>query len=74
MNERFTYFKSPYFDLALGGFSLLVGLISTFNGATIARFGRVINRADEPREFWEVVAGYYLIAVCFVAYFFYELR
>ena len=63
----------PNIFLILGGISLCVGAISMCTGVTWARFGRVIYRANEPRQFWEDVAACYLVGVCFIGYFLYKV-
>ncbi len=64
-------FREPYFYLIIGVVSLCTGVVSTFTGVTWARFGRVIYRANQPKEFWEDVIACYIIAVCFIGYFVY---
>jgi hypothetical protein len=65
--------RPPYIFLILGGVSLCVGVVSTFTGVTWAYYGRVIHRAEEPRQFWEDVATCYLIGVYFIGYFLYKV-
>lgn len=59
--------------LILGVISLSVGVAATFTGVTWARFGRVIYRAKQPKEFWEDVIACYLIGVCFIGYFLFSV-
>ena len=66
--------SSPYIFLFLGVISFSVGVISTCTGVTWVRFGRVIYRAKEPKQFWEDVATSYIIAVCFFGYFLYVIN
>jgi hypothetical protein len=64
----------PLYGLLLFGvFSLFLAVVGTCTGETWARFGRVIRRDKEPKEFWEDVAACYLIGVCFIGYFLYRL-
>jgi hypothetical protein len=65
--------RGPYFYLILGIISLSVGVVSTCTGVVWARFGRVIYRAKQPKEFWEDVVACYLIGVCFIGYFLYQV-
>jgi hypothetical protein len=76
MNARFIGYiltSGPHYFLILGLISLSVGVVSTFTGVTWARFGRVIYRAKQPKEFWEDVVACYLIALCFIGYFLYQV-
>ena len=66
--------RGPYFYLILGIISLSVGIVSTCTGVVWARFGRVIYRAKQPKEFWEDVVACYLIGLCFVGYFLYQVH
>jgi hypothetical protein len=68
-----SHLRPPYIFLILGVISLFMGVVSTCTGEAWARFGRVICRAKEPRQFWEDVATCYLIGVCFIAYFLYKV-
>lgn len=65
--------RGPYFYLILGIISLSVGVVSTFTGVAWARFGRVIYRAKQPKEFWEDVVACCLIGLCFIGYFLYQV-
>jgi len=65
--------REPYFYLILGIISLIVGVVSTCTGVVWARFGRVIYRAKQPKEFWEDVVACYLIGLCFIGYFLYQV-
>jgi len=53
---------------AITFFSL--GVFSTFTGKASTRYSWVY-RAEEPKEFWWVVAIQYLIGVLFLGYFLY---
>jgi RsiW-degrading membrane proteinase PrsW (M82 family) len=63
--------RGPYLYLILGIILLFVGLVSTCTGVVWARFGRVIYRAEQPREFWEDVVTSFAIGVCLIGYFLY---
>lgn len=65
--------RGPYFYLILGIISLTVGVVSTCSGVDWGRFGRVIYRAEHPKEFWEDVVATYLIGLCFIGYFLYQV-
>jgi len=64
--------RIPYIFLILSAFFLSLAVVSTYIGKTWARFGVVVFRAEEPRQFWEVVAVYYLGSVWFIGYFLYK--
>jgi hypothetical protein len=63
----------PYGLLIFGLMSLLLALVGTCTGEAWARFGRVVYRAKEPKQFWRLIAAYYLGGVCFVGYFLYTV-
>ena len=65
--------RTPYVFLILGLISLSVGGVATYTGATWARFGRVIYRDKQPKEFWEDVVACYFIGVCFMGYFLFKV-
>jgi uncharacterized RDD family membrane protein YckC len=65
--------RPPYIFLILGFISLAVGVISTCTGVSWARYGRVIHRAQEPKEFWWDVVTCYLVGVWFIGYFLYKV-
>jgi len=65
--------EPPYIFLILGVITLCVGVVSTCTGETWARYGRVIYRAEEPRQFWQAVATCYIGGVCFIGYFLYQV-
>ena len=63
---------APMYGLLLFGvFSLFLAVAGTCTGEAWARFGRVVYRAKEPKQFWRLVAMYYLGGVCFIGYFLY---
>jgi hypothetical protein len=57
--------------LLFGVFSLFLAVAGTCTGEAWARFGRVVHRAKEPKQFWWLVAMYYVGGVCFIGYFLY---
>ena len=73
MPDLHSLLRPQYIFLILGVISLCVGMVSTCTGVAWARYGRVIYRAKEPRQFWEDVATCYLIGVCFIGYFLYKV-
>jgi hypothetical protein len=62
---------TPYGLLIFGVFSLVLAVVGTCTGETLARFEGVIYRADDPKEFWWLIAIYYLGAVGLIGYFLY---
>lgn len=65
--------RGPYFYLIIGTISFSVGVVSTCTGVVWARFGRVIYRDKQPKEFWEDVVVSYLIGIGFIGYFLYRI-
>ena len=63
----------PYALFIFGVFSLLLAVVGTCTGEAWARFGRVVYRDKEPKEFWSLIAIYYLGGVCLIAYFLYKV-
>lgn len=57
--------------LVFGVISFCGAVISTCTGKTRVRYTRTIYRAEEPSEFWWVVAIYYLSALFFVGLYLY---
>jgi len=66
-------FKPPRLFLTLGAISFFGAVVSTCTGKTWARFQGWINRAEEPRQFWGVVAMYLLVGICFIGIFLYQI-
>ena len=73
MPDLHSLLRGPYYYLILGIISLSVGAVSTRTGVVWARFGRIIYRAKQPKEFREYVVACYLIGVCFIGYFLYKV-
>src|ERR1019366_5580778 len=63
----------PYSLLFLGAFSFFLAVAGTCTGEAWARFGQVVYRAKEPKQFWSLVAMYYLGGSCLVGYFLYKV-
>lgn len=64
---------SPDTLLIVGALSLFMAVGGTLAGATVARVGRVIYRAKEPRVYWEAIITYYVFGLCFIGYFLYKV-
>ena len=62
MGDRY----SQHAYLVIGVAFFLGASASVYAGRTSARTGRWIYRAEEPNDFWWVVAMYYLAALLFV--------
>jgi len=65
--------RPPHLYLILGVISFSGAVVSTCTGKSWGRFGGFVYRAEEPNQFWWLVATYYLIGVCFIGYFLYLL-
>ena len=64
--------RSPYFSLIVGVISFSLGTVWTCTGRAWIRFHGWVYRAEEPTDFWFVVAMYYLIGVFLIGYFLYK--
>jgi len=62
----------PYGLLFFGLFLLFFAVAGTFTGEAFARFGRVVYRAKESKQFWWLIAFEYLAGVCLIGYFLYK--
>jgi len=60
------YLRPPYVLLIFGVFSLILAVVGTCTGEAWARYGRVVYRAKEPKQVWQLVAIYYIGTVCFI--------
>jgi hypothetical protein len=60
---------SHYIYLIAGVISFSGAVVSAFAGKTRARFGGWVYRAKAPKEFWWVVAIYYVAGVLFIGTF-----
>ena len=67
-----SHLRPPYGLLIFGVFSLFLAVAGISTGEAWARFGRVVSRAKEPRQFWGLITIYCLGAVCFIGYFLYR--
>ena len=56
----------PYGLLFFGRFLLFLAVAGTCTGEAFARFGRVVYRTKEPKQFWQLIAFGYLAGVCLV--------
>jgi hypothetical protein len=68
-----SFSRSSYGLLIFGLFSLLLAVVGTCTGEAWARFGHVVSRAKEPKQFWRLIAIYYLGGICFIGYFLYRV-
>jgi len=59
--------------LIFGAFSLFLAVVGTCTGEAWARFGRVVCRAKEPKQFWGLIAMQYLGGVFLIGYFLYKI-
>jgi hypothetical protein len=56
-----------------GIFSLVLAVNGTCTGEAWARFGRIVYRAKEPKQFRRLVAVQYLGGVFFIGYYLYKV-
>jgi len=63
----------PYVLLIFGLFSLFMAVVGTCIGETLARFSGMVYRAEAPKQFWLLIAAYYLGAAFFIGFFFYKV-
>jgi hypothetical protein len=73
MPDLFRFLWDQYICLILGIISFSGAVVSTCTGKSWGRFGGFVCRAEEPNQFWWLVATYYLIGVCFIGYFLYKV-
>jgi len=66
--------RPPYIFLILGVISISAATVFTYTGKVWVRFNGWVHRAKEPRAFWGNVASYYLVGVCFIAYFLFKIE
>jgi len=64
----------PYGLLIFGVFSLFLAVAGISTGEAWARFGRVVYRAKEPKQFWWLITIYWFGAVGFIGYFLYQVH
>ncbi len=65
--------RPPYLYLILGAISFSGAVVSTCTGKSWGRFGGFVYRAEEPNQFWWLVATYYLIGVGFIGVLMYKV-
>jgi len=58
--------ESPYYFLILGVILFSAAVVWTYIGKAKTRFSGWVYRAEEPTQFWWVVAIYYLGSVLFI--------
>jgi len=64
---------TPRYGLLISGVILLfLAVLGTCTGEAWARFGGVVYRSKEPKQFWGLVATYYLGGVVLIGYFLYQ--
>jgi hypothetical protein len=62
--------SSPSIGLLFFGiFIFILAVAGTCTGEAWARFGQVVYRAKNPKQFWWLVAGYYLSSVGLIGYY-----
>jgi hypothetical protein len=63
-------------DIALfcGILMLVIAVGGTCAGKLPGRFGDVSSRANNPKQYWSALAGYYLAANGFIGYYLYEVH
>jgi hypothetical protein len=71
MPDLHSLLRPPYLYLILAAISFSLAVIWTCIGKARTRFHGWVYRADEPTEFWWVVAGYYFAGVIFIGFFLY---
>ena len=71
--DRFSYMiDSQHRFLLIGIVVLVVATMFTLTGQSLAPFGRMVNRPDEPRKFWQNVAICYFCGVLFIGLYLYN--
>ncbi len=63
----------PYGLLIFGVFLLFIGVAATCTGEALARFGQVVYRDEEPKQFWLLVATECLGGLGLIGYFLYKV-
>lgn len=67
-----TFSQTPYGLLFLAAFFFVLGVNGTCTGEAWARFGRMVYRDKEPKQFW-LVASQYLVGLFLVGYYSYKV-
>ena len=65
--------RTPYGLLMFGIFWLVLAVNGTCTAEAWARFGRIVYRAKEPKQFRQLVAAQYLGGVFFIGYYLYKV-
>jgi hypothetical protein len=65
--------RTPYGLLMCGIFFLVLAVNGTCTGEAWARFGRIVCRAKEPKEFRRLVVVQYLGGASFIGYYLYKV-
>lgn len=73
VNMLGSFLPPPYGLLIFGVISSVLAVAGTCTGETWANFGRVVRRVEKPKQFWCLVAMYYVGGVCFIGYFVYKV-
>jgi hypothetical protein len=58
--------------LLIGIIVLVMSVIFTLSGTTLERYGRIVNRAEEPKRFWWNVAGWVCFGLFFTSLYWYQ--
>ena len=64
---------SPRGNLLAGIVILALAVMETLTGESLAGRGKTIDRADNPRKFWEVVGITYATSLFFIGRYLYQL-
>jgi RsiW-degrading membrane proteinase PrsW (M82 family) len=73
MPDLHSLLRPPYIYLILGAISFSGAVVSTCTGKSWGRFGGFVYRAEEPNQFWWLVAVYFLGGVLFIGIFMYDV-
>jgi hypothetical protein len=73
MFSSVSFLDGPYAYLGIGIAFLSAGLVWTYTGEVWTNFGRVVYRAEQPKEFWVAVIAFYLIGALFTASFVFQI-
>ena len=63
--------RTPYGLLFLGGFCFVLAAAATFSGKAWARFHGLVYRTKQPKQFWEITGGLYLLGLFCLGFYFY---
>jgi hypothetical protein len=53
---------------------LFLAVGGALTGQTLARYGQIINRSENPKNFWWTVALYFLGGVSLIGYYLYKVN